>query len=71
MGALDLFDLLQRGVGVGAGDAVEDGHDAVQQLAGSLQRDEGVVKGRRGGIVGDRLESLRAAAAMPASMAGW
>ena len=48
-----LLYLLQRGVGVGAGDAVEYRHDAREQLAGPLHRDDGVFEVGWRGIVGD------------------
>ena len=50
------LDVLQRGVGVGAGDAAEGGKDAVQQTTGLLHRNEGVLEGGRGWIVGDGID---------------
>ena len=53
---LVFLHLLQRVVGVGAGDRTEHLHHAVQQGAGLLHRHEGVVEGRRIRVVGDLLD---------------
>ena len=50
--------LLQLIVNVRAGDAVEHQHGPREQLAGALQRDDGVFKCGRRGIVGDGLDLI-------------
>ncbi len=47
------FGFLQCGIRVGSGHGVEGCACALQQLAGLLHRDEGVVEGGRRGVIGD------------------
>ncbi len=62
LGSLGLLYLLQTGVGICAGDRIEHGRHAIEQAAAFLQRDQGVLKGWRIGVIYDRphfLELLR------------
>ena len=60
---------LDQVVGVGAGTQPEDRRDAVERIAGELQRGKRVVDRRRLGIAGDRLD-LGSCAASAASNTG-
>ena len=51
--SLVLLHFLQSRIGVCGGDAVEDAHYAIQQLARLLERNQRVLKCGRRGIVGD------------------
>ena len=58
-GRFGLVHFLQRLVGVGAagpGQRIECPQDPREQLAGFFHRHDGVVEGRRRGIVGDRVD---------------
>lgn len=52
-GGFDLLDFFEGGIGVGAGDGVEGGHDAVEEASSFLHGDEGVREGGWCGVVGD------------------
>ena len=50
------LDRLDRVTGVGAGQHEEHAGDTVERAAALLQRRDGVVEARRGGIGGDRVD---------------
>jgi hypothetical protein len=56
LGSLNGFHFLQGGVGICAGDSIEDGVDAIEQLARLLHSDNRVFKGGRLGAAGDSLD---------------
>jgi len=50
------FQLLERVIGIGAGERVEDDLDPRERLAAPFERHQGVVEGGRAGVVGDGLD---------------
>src|ERR1022692_2559294 len=53
---LDGLDILKDGVGVRARDSIEGRHDTIEQQTTLFHGNDGVVEGRRSGIVGDSLD---------------
>ena len=69
-GAMSRLDLLQRLVGVRAGEIEEDGRDAPELAAAQLERGDGVVEARLRRAAGDRGRPPPGARRAPTSKAG-